>query len=140
MFRGVVLVVERYRLERQDRFAGFLHRFNLFLESPGRTHRAKLAGVRHDDWRRSAADRRRAKDIADPGRCCSRSAQNGRYERTLSAVVTAVPADAPKAVVAGPGCVVSECLKTSGRVEVAAGIVPERICTVSCVPGHRWCC
>ena len=39
----VALVVEGDRLERQNGFAGFVHRFNLFLEPPRGAQRPQLA-------------------------------------------------------------------------------------------------
>ena len=41
--------MERHWLERQDVFTGFVHWFNLFLESARRTYRAKLTVGVYDD-------------------------------------------------------------------------------------------
>ena len=44
-----LFVTKGHRLERQDRFAGFIHRFNLVLESLRRSRNAKLStGVNHN--------------------------------------------------------------------------------------------
>src|SRR6267142_2134490 len=63
---GVGPVMERDRSQCQDCFTGFLHGGDVLLEPLRRDHRAQLASVGHNYWRRSAALRSHAKDIADP--------------------------------------------------------------------------
>ena len=64
---AVTFVVKRYRLERQDRFAGPFHRLNLVLEPARRASRAELAEVGHNDWRRGGALGSYTVNVADPG-------------------------------------------------------------------------
>ena len=42
--------MERHRLKRQDRFAGFIHRFNVVLKPPRRDDRAQLTVGIDDYW------------------------------------------------------------------------------------------
>jgi hypothetical protein len=45
-----VLVLKGHGLECQDRFARFVHRFNLFFGSARRTHRAQLTSRVYYNW------------------------------------------------------------------------------------------
>src|SRR6266568_8279352 len=46
----VALVVKRHGLERENRFAGAVHWFNVALEAPRGAHRADLASGVDQDW------------------------------------------------------------------------------------------
>ena len=59
--------MEGHRPERQDSFTGVAHGTDVLLEPLRGGDCAELPGIRHDDWRSSAALRGHAIDVANPG-------------------------------------------------------------------------
>jgi hypothetical protein len=114
----VALVVKRHRLKRQDSFAGFVHRLNLFLESARGAHRAQLAcGVDHDRYSIVVC------------RCHPENVPN----KAAAAHIRAICADTDDVIGCGDN-------KTTTRAQgdiAVAGIVNERIITVGRVAGAR---
>ena len=107
-------VTKRYRLKRQHRFAGLVHRFNLFFEPPGRTDRAELASVGYDDWLRGAAQRGCAKYVGNPS-CVACVFPHGR-------------ADADNIISCGNA---ATCPTAYGYIIVPSGVIQKRIDTDS---------
>src|SRR4029077_14086778 len=62
---GVALVMEGHRLERQNRFAGFVHRFNVVLEAARRETSAQFSIGIDKDWNSGGGINRLAEDLAD---------------------------------------------------------------------------
>src|SRR4029077_5609541 len=127
----VVLVVKRYWLKCQDCFTGFVHRFNLLLESPRGTDRAQLAlGVDQHGY----------------GVVLCRCLPANLANKTAVAHVLANGADTDSVIGCGDGntgagaqsrvtatSAAKERTSADGGVGVAAGVAKERFPTSRCV-------
>ena len=136
---GVALVVECHGLERQNRFAGFVHRFNFLFESPRGADRAQLAGgVYHYCYGVCVAGCHPT-NAGDEGSCLARADADGvRVVEEITSVAdediviakskTAPGSGAQCDVVAAEGQK-EKRTRTDGRVIVAAHTVIERSST-----------
>jgi hypothetical protein len=138
----VALVVKRHWLEREDGFAGLIHRFNLFLEPARRTGRAELPDCVYQDW----YSRVYGCDPANAGDECSRLVTVADANRVglasnptiadidikISGGEIVTGANAQCDVLASSG-VVKEGVITGGRVIHTGGVVNERLKSVGCV-------
>ena len=136
--------MKSHRLQREDGFAGLVHRFNLFLEPTRRTYRAELTGRVDQNWYGIVVPGCGAANIADittvahvcTGDGCT-DANNvlGRGNVTTS-TNTQCDVGATGGVgleralanssIEVAGCIVKKCARTIGRVAVACGIVRKR--------------
>src|SRR4029077_16264540 len=108
----VALVLKRHRFQRDHRFTGFIHRFDLLLEASCGRGCAELVTIGHNDWQRRGADRSSAIDVLDPG---------GVW-LVLTRMTDTNDATGPDDVDSGS--------IAQGRVELASGVVIERRITV----------
>ena len=74
---SVALVMERHRLERQERFAGFVHRFNLFLEPARGAGGPELTVDIYKDWQGVSTSGRHAANAGDKGSCLKKADASG---------------------------------------------------------------
>ena len=145
---GIVLV-EGHWLERQERFAGLVHRFNIVLEASRRGSGAQLSRGIDSHSKGGGGINRRPVDVVDIAaiaNVCTRTPDSnnivGRGDRTprsdaQSDVVAAGGVGVERTVadgcVAGAGRVASKRLITVSRVGAADCVVSERFKTVGSV-------
>jgi len=125
---SVALVMERHRLERQDGFAGTVHRFDFVFETPRRADRAELTGRVDQDWYGVGICGCNSTNVADKAAVA--------HVRTIGADSNNVigPGDAeasqnPQGNVATTGGVTKERITTDGRVVAACDVAKKRIAT-----------
>src|SRR6266508_5888277 len=128
---GVALVVERHWLERQDRFADAVHRFNLLLEPARGADRAELAGGIDQYWYGVGILRLYFANVADKAgvthvRTCHSEANT---DNVTGVSYSAASCNARGRVLDAHG-VANERTRTDGRVGSAGGVAKERFKTV----------
>src|SRR6266542_4228187 len=128
---GVALVVEHHWLERQDRFASFVHWLDLLLEPARGADRAKLAGGVDQHWYGVGILRLYFANVADKAgvthvRTCHSEANT---DNVTGVSYSAASCNAQGRVLDAHG-VANERTRTDGRVASALGVGSERTNTV----------
>src|SRR6266508_3207808 len=125
---GVALVVEHHWLERQDRFASFVHWLDLLLEPARGADRAKLAGGVDQYWYSIDVLRLYAANVADKAAVAH---VRPRHSEANTDNVTGVSYSAASRNAQGrvldAGGVANERTRTDGRVGSADGVAKERV-------------
>ena len=126
-----MLVAKGNRLQRQNRFARLVHRFDLFLETLGRNNRAEMS-IGIDNYSNASGD----SDSANAGNkgvaVCSSCADADAAGFAGYARVTDIDI-----VIAGGEITAGR--KAEGDVEVSSGIISQRIDPVAASCRCRWC-
>src|SRR6478672_2781863 len=110
--------------ERQERFAGFVHWLDIFLEALGGSDRAELTGGVNEN--RHSVRRRLAKDLADVAAVTHVLPGGANANNVIGREDTDSGATAQGRVVEAGGAV-KERVTADGRVVVAGGVVEQRI-------------
>src|SRR6266540_1545401 len=124
---GVALVVEHHWLERQDRFASFVHWLDLLLEPARGADRAKLAGGVDQYWYGIDVLRLYAANVADKAAVARvRTRHSEANTDNVTGVSYSAASRNAQGRVLDAGGVANERIKTGGRVGIANGVVRER--------------
>src|SRR6266511_2615102 len=128
---GVALVVEHHWLERQDRFASFVHWLDLLLEPARGADRAKLAGGVDQYWYGIDVLRLYAANVADKQAVAHvRTRHSEANTDNVTGVSYSAASRNAQGRVLDAGGVANERTRTDGRVGSAGGVVKERVKTV----------
>jgi hypothetical protein len=115
--------VKRHRLEGQDGFANFVHRFDLLLEPTRGTHRAKLTGGVDQHWNGVGVCRCNSANVADKAAVAHVCAINERaYTDYVISRGDSGTGSYAQGYIITPGCVAKERFLTDGCVPAAGGV------------------
>src|SRR6266498_3506068 len=124
---GVALVVEHHWLERQDRFASFVHWLDLLLEPARGADRAKRAGGVDQYWYGIDVLRLYAANVADKAAVAHvRTRHSEANTDNVTGVSYSAASRNAQGRVLDAGGVVKERVKSGGRVGIANDVVRER--------------
>src|SRR6266540_1496343 len=124
---GVALVVEHHWLERQDRFASFVHWLDLLLEPARGADRAKLAGGVDQYWYGIDVLRLYAANVADKAAVAHvRTRHSEANTDNVTGVSYSAASRNAQGRVLDAGGVANERTRSDGRVGIANDVVRER--------------
>ena len=132
----VVFVAKSHRFERQERFAGAVHRLDLLFEPPRRAQRAELADGVYHDWYRVGNCRCHPANVANKATVAHvfTGKESADADDVSGRGNIATGLSAQDRVVAA-GRVKLKGIETVGRVAITGGVAIERVNTVGRVLG-----